>query len=140
MIIMKMIIMLIISLNLKIMMMIMLKGATVTDGPPVVHSLAQQTVRSMSIIIILVMTMMMVLVISMMLMMMRGILWEISDRGSKVGFHQGRKCGTVWNGQNGQKCPLKVEKTVGPFSTGVKMGGALGVKRVASGVGNPAWL
>ena len=37
------------------MMIVTLKGATATDGPPVIHSLAEQTVRPMLTIIIMLM-------------------------------------------------------------------------------------
>ena len=49
-----------------------MQGATVTDGPPVIHSLAEQTVRpinAMSILLTII-TMMMVMVMMMMVVMM----------------------------------------------------------------------
>ena len=53
------------------MIIVTLKGATATDGPPVIHSLAEQTVRPMlTIIVMLMLIIMLMLILMLMLIIM----------------------------------------------------------------------
>ena len=54
--------------------------------------------------------------------------------GNSLMLHLGRMCGTVRSGQNGQKCPQKLNKLSDTLVQGVKKGGPLGrVKKGGAG-------
>ena len=53
------------------MIIVTLKGATATDGPPVIHSLAEQTVRPMLTIIVMLMLIIMLMPILMLIIMLK---------------------------------------------------------------------